>query len=144
MNANNTAALSELSELANQVTPECITPCLPCTAPGVATCTPAGSCESGPPSDRGISCKVGGVVYPSGATGIPDPISCNKCSCDNGQLGCTDAACPLECPAGTKYGTQCVQCGPTDACLVIEHACLPMCSDTCGSCQDGICRQFCG
>jgi len=150
VNANNTKALAELANLAKQVTPECITPCPPCLpgsmTPVPATCTPAGSCENAPIRPGETSCKVGGVVYPSGSTGIPDPTSCNKCSCENGRLNCTDIGCGTACPAGTTYGTQCAQCGPTDACQIVEYACLPVCTDTCsnGICAGGICRQVCG
>lgn len=47
-----------------------------------------GACEA--PSG---SCRVGDVVYPSGATGIPAPDGCNTCSCDTGALSCTKRAC---------------------------------------------------
>jgi hypothetical protein len=85
-------------------------------------------------------------VYPSGATGLPDPVSCNTCSCVDGQLACTKIACPTACPTGTAFSTQCAQCGPTDACEVVEHACLPTCVDTCtsGVCLDGVCKTVCG
>jgi hypothetical protein len=146
VNASNTKALSELADLTKQAPPECITPCPPCPAPGPATCTAAGSCENAPVRPSEAACKAGGVVYPSGAAGIPDPSSCNKCSCEDGQLFCTEIGCPIECPPGTRHGTQCAQCGPTDACQVVEHACLPTCTDTCmnGFCSNGICRQICG
>jgi len=145
VNASNTEAVAELSALQKQADAvSCISPCPPCVAPGPATCTAAGSCEEAPL--RAVSCKVGGVVYPSGTSGIPDPTSCNKCSCDNGTLNCTLAACPIDCPPNTKYGTQCAMCGPTDACLTIEHGCLPVCTPDCqGLCTDGICRSLvCG
>jgi len=92
---------------------------------------------------------VGGIVYPSGSTNIPDPQSdCNSCSCDDGELGCTQKACTIDilCAPGTQFGMQCAECGPTDDCLVTEFACLPTCSDFCanGLCSDGICRQLCG
>jgi hypothetical protein len=146
VNASNTKALSELAELTKQSPPECITPCPPCLPPGPATCTAEGSCESAPFRQGEAACQVGGVVYPSGATGIPDPTSCNKCGCKDGQLSCTEIGCPIACPTGTRYGTQCAQCGPTDACQVVEHACLPSCTDACtsGFCSNGICRQICG
>jgi len=144
VNAGNQKALAELESLKKQAD-ACPAVCAPCVPPGPGTCTAAGSCEEAPlraPS----SCKVGGIVYPSGASGIPDPTSCNKCSCDDGQLSCTEIGCPTPCPAGTEFGSQCAQCGPTDACQVIEYACLPTCTDSCpsGFCSNGICRQLCG
>jgi hypothetical protein len=113
-----------------------------CQADGEISCTEI-ACEE-PPGEA--ACKVAGVIYPSGASGIPDPTSCNKCGCEDGQLSCTEIGCPIECPAGTRYGTQCARCGPTDACEVVEHACLPTCTDACvnGFCSNGICRQVCG
>ncbi|HKO47345.1 MAG TPA: hypothetical protein VJV79_06465 [Polyangiaceae bacterium] len=116
--------------------------------------TAAGGTAQGgtaPHSARQASCKVGGVVYPSGTNRIVDPRdNCNQCQCGDGQLGCTQKACAgsqVLCPSGTRYGAQCVQCGPTDACQIFEHACLPTCTDACtnGFCSDGFCRQgFCG
>jgi von Willebrand factor type C domain len=111
-------------------------------------CSAAGVCETlweeGP-----TACKVNGVVYPDGATDIPDPTSCNKCSCKSGQLSCTEINCPMPCPPDRVFSTQCALCGPTDGCLVVEHACLPTCSpntDSCvaGACSDGVCRSICG
>jgi hypothetical protein len=33
-----------------------------------------------------------------------------------------------------------------DGCTVVEHACLPTCTDSCakGSCWNGVCREVCG
>jgi len=145
VNAENQEARAELEALSKQAVAACPAECSPCVPPRPGTCTAAGSCEEAP-LRAGISCKVGGIVYPSGTSGIPDPTSCNKCSCDDGQLSCTDIGCPTPCPAGTEFGSQCAQCGPTDACQVIEYACLPTCTDSCSSgfCSNGICRQICG
>jgi hypothetical protein len=111
-------------------------------------CSGEGRCET-LWDDGGTACKVGGVTYPNGAGDIPDPVSCNKCQCQNGQLSCTEIYCPVACPPASVYGTQCDECAPDDACLVIEHACLPVCSpgtDSCrgGFCLDGVCRTECG
>ncbi len=145
VNATNQDALAELESLRQQADPICAAVCSPCLPPGPGTCTAAGTCEEAP-LRQPVACKVGGIVYPSGASGIPDPTSCNKCSCDDGQLSCTDIGCETPCPAGTDFGSQCAQCGPTDACQVIEYACLPTCTDSCpsGFCSDGLCRQVCG
>lgn len=122
--------------------------CGECASPAAGYCSPAGVCqtlwEEGP-----AACKVGGVIYPDGAQGIPAPTSCNKCSCQDGNLSCTEIDCPTPCPTGSALGTQCALCGPTDGCLVVEHACLPTCSsgrDAClqGVCADGVCRAVCG
>jgi hypothetical protein len=57
------------------------------------------SAEDGVCGDgRQADCKTGGIVYPHGARNIPDPTSCNTCSCDNGQLICTEIGCPIDCP----------------------------------------------
>ena len=93
--------------------------------------------------DVGRSCKVADVTYLDGEGGIPDPTSCNTCSCVDGQLACTEIYCPSPCPAGQTLGQQCAACGPTDACLVVEHACFPSCQDGCGLqgtlCVNGVC-----
>jgi hypothetical protein len=150
VNESNGQALIDISSLGTQAAGSCISLCPACLPPGPATtCTPAGSCEYAPLRAGEVSCKVDGVVYPSGTTGIPEPMDgCNKCSCENGELSCTEIGCPSQysCPAGTKFGTQCAQCGPTDACQIIEYACLPSCAGSCvnGFCSGGICRQACG
>jgi len=120
--------------------------CGPCAVALTGVCSPEGRCET-VQDNGGIACQVDGVIYPHGTGGIPDPVSCNTCQCSDGQLGCTEIGCPEPCPAGTSYGVQCVQCGPADGCEVLEHACLPVCSDgACevGGCIDGICRLLCG
>jgi hypothetical protein len=116
--------------------------CGPCASPTSGYCSPEGLCTD----VWGVSCKVNGIVYPSGSSNLPDPFSCNTCSCLDGQLSCTDIACPLPCPSGTIPSTQCAQCGPTDGCEVVEHACLPVCTSTCttGLCLDGACKTVCG
>ena len=119
--------------------------CGACAEPTLGYCSAQGRCESlGDGSEP--ACKVAGVVYKSGSSGIPDPISCNQCSCQAGQLNCTEIGCSKPCPADTTYAEQCAQCGPTAACLIVEHACLPTCSDSCqqGLCIDGVCRNVCG
>jgi hypothetical protein len=120
--------------------------CGPCLAPLSAYCSAAGRCE--PVYDNGASaaCKVNGVVYESGATGIPDPMSCNECECSDGQLICTEISCPNACPPGEVHGRQCAQCGPADECEVVEHRCLSVCKDTCdeGACVENVCKSLCG
>lgn len=74
------------------------------------------------------ACKVLGKVYPHGSA-VPDPFSCNMCTCDNGQVtGCTEIACETPCPPTHKPGTSCAQCGPADGCEVLETGCMPVCS----------------
>ena len=120
--------------------------CGPCAPAQGGYCTPEGRCETTRDLGGSVACKVGGMVYPSGAGNIPDPVSCNTCQCLDGQLGCTEIGCPKDCPPDSAYGTQCAQCGPADGCEVVEHACLPVCTDVCesGACVDGICRSLCG
>lgn len=109
-------------------------------------------CEAtcgGAPS--GTSCEVNGVVYPDGATNVPDPGSCNTCSCADGVVThCTEINCPVECEDGTALGSECAECGPTDACLTVRTGCLPTCEshEDCASsggvCLDGLCKNACG
>ncbi|HMJ13181.1 MAG TPA: Kazal-type serine protease inhibitor, partial [Polyangiaceae bacterium] len=60
-----------------------------------------GTCERGP------GCRVGTVVYPEGDTNIPAPDGCNQCSCIEGQLACTDRACPEPTRCGGFIGSTC-------------------------------------
>jgi len=105
-------------------------------------------------SDAGpqkAACKVGDQVFASGATGITDPHSCNKCQCDDGQLICTEIACAVECPPDRKPSVGCAACGPVDNCELVEYGCFAVC-DTEKDCQntpyslclDKVCRNVCG
>lgn len=117
--------------------------CGPCLEPIRAVCSPAGRCEPAVTTSTGKSCKVDGVVYPDGAEGIPDPASCNKCSCVDGSLACTEIFCPKACPAGSLVGSQCVQCGPAGGCAVVGYGCVPTCTSECAEpgkvCEGGLC-----
>jgi Kunitz/Bovine pancreatic trypsin inhibitor domain/von Willebrand factor type C domain len=108
-----------------------------------------GTGDAGTPRDS--ACKVGDVVYPSGASGIPDPHSCNTCTCLDGELGCTKVGCPSECPPNSVPDRGCASCGPTDACEVVEHGCFAVCTDSAsclssghGQCLAGVCKDVCG
>jgi hypothetical protein len=108
------------------------------------------ACDATPLPTGGGSCEVDGTVYPSGASGIDDPQSCNTCSCDQGQLICTEIACPEPCPTDTRYGMTCAQCGLAGGCSITRTGCLPLCDDetdcaaTPGSaCVDDICQLLC-
>jgi hypothetical protein len=122
--------------------------CGPCQLPVTATCSAEGRCVDVSEPTEGTACKVGGVVYPNGATEIPDPTSCNTCTCEDGGLVCTEIHCPVDCPEATQLGTSCAQCGPADDCEVLETDCLPSCSDSepcdAGTCHEGVCAQLCG
>ncbi len=121
--------------------------CGPCWETTSASCSPEGRCETQFIESGTVACRVNGVVYESGRTGVPDPFSCNTCDCENGELvNCTQRDCPSACPPNAVMGTQCAQCGPTDGCEVVEHACLVVCSDECseGLCLDGVCKNVCG
>lgn len=105
-------------------------------------------CDAQP---AGTACEVNGVVYPSGSTNVPDPASCNTCSCQDGMVGgCTEIFCPVECEEGTAQGTECAECGPGDGCLTVRSACLPTCEEqrdceeSGGLCLDGLCKNVCG
>lgn len=114
-------------------------------ATGGATSGGAG----GTAAAEGASCMVDGVVYPHGATNVPDAASCNTCQCTDGQLAaCTKIACPTSCPRNRDFGTQCAECGPVDDCLVVEHGCFEVCDfdGDCrdGACIEGVCAHLCG
>ena len=107
----------------------------------------ASTCQATSPLPL-ASCEVDGVLRVHGEDGFGDPVSCNTCSCFDGQLACTDIACDEPCPDGRALGIDCAQCGPVDNCEVVRTGCLPSCEqdEDCqqGSCQSGTCRALCG
>lgn len=118
---------------------------------GTAVSRTGPNCEF-EPCPTGIACEVDGQRYPDGATDVPDPFSCNTCSCDNGQIGgCTEADCPTNgCGAGEEPATACAACGPAGGCTALVTGCLPSCGgpqDCEGSigsaCIDGVCQPLC-
>lgn len=114
-----------------------------------------GGVDAGRDAGAGVACRVEGTTYPDGASGVPDPTSCNTCACRGGALtGCTEIACPEPCDEGRAPGTACVACGPVDECLEVETGCFATCDapDDCADdaapfCDDtqGLCVPFpCG
>ena len=119
--------------------------CGPCRVPVRGTCSIMDGCQDAYDAPPGRACKVNGTIYADGTPGIPDPISCNTCTCMDGALSCTEVDCPKPCPAGTTFARSCAQCGPTMECDVVELACRPACTGTCaeGDCIDGVCIAPC-
>jgi hypothetical protein len=123
--------------------------CGQCLAPIRGRCSDAGRCEGVPPG-AGRSCKVDGKVYADGESNIPDPVSCNTCECEDGALACTEiGGCERPCPDGYAFGTDCAQCGSTDACEIPEYGCFRSCQDGCAEpghvCVGGLCLAgLCG
>jgi hypothetical protein len=93
---------------------------------------------------------VNGVVYEHGAPSVPDPQSCNTCTCDDGIVtSCTEIGCPIVCEEGTAFGRDCAKCGPADECEIVRSGCLPECETDadCESnlwCAEGVCGNLCG
>jgi hypothetical protein len=147
VNAENTEAIAELADLHEQYANLACgpSPC-DCAAPTSGYCASNGQCVDSYDGEGPASCKVNGQVYPSGSTGFPGPLDCNTCSCADGELTCTEEACPSACPPDSVPGSQCAECGPSDGCEVVEYTCLKVCSDTCdvGDCFDGLCKNVCG
>ena len=107
--------------------------------------------HAGSPDD--VACRVDGETYPNGS-GVPDPYSCNGCTCNQGQIdSCTEIGCPEPCPDATAEGTSCAACGPADGCEIVETGCLPACNSD-ADCDDpdypmcvidgGYCAMLCG
>ncbi len=147
VNPENAAAIAELAATHDQYAELMCgpSPC-DCASPSSAYCSANGQCvdsyDGGAPA-----CRVNGQDYPSGSSGFPGLFGCNTCVCNNGSLICTvDDPCPSACPPDSVPGSQCAQCGPTDACEVIELTCLKVCQETCdvGLCVDGKCQNVCG
>jgi hypothetical protein len=73
-------------------------------------------------------CVVEGKKYREGES-VPDPFSCNMCTCRDGKPDtCTERSCPEPCPDGTVAGSRCLMCGPAGGCTASEVGCLPRCS----------------
>lgn len=108
------------------------------------------ACGDATQDDGPGSCQVDGFVFPDGATQIPLPGDCNRCSCDDGMITfCTGIACPIvECSSGSVPGIECIKCGPADTCEEFGSDCLQACSSTSpcevGVCEEGVCRKPCG
>lgn len=64
---------------------------------GSATSAGAGTTGSGA-SNGGGACEVLFMEFADGETGIPDPAGCGLCECNDGELSCTDEACPNDAP----------------------------------------------
>ncbi len=98
----------------------------------------------GSPEEPWDSCIVGGQVYADGASNVPDPFSCNTCSCQAGRITvCTEMYCPNPPgPVGTRcrddadcqWGLECLgePAGERDVCTV---SCDPRSGST--SCPTG-------
>lgn len=70
------------------------------------------------------------TTFTEAAINVPDPASCNTCSCNAGEVnGCTEIACPVDCPDDMQNGTDCALCGPTDACDIVRTGCLWTCTE---------------
>jgi hypothetical protein len=124
--------------------------CGACLEPVRGQCGADGRCEQIAPGS-GRSCKVYGVVYADGEGNIPSPDdNCNTCACGDGVLTCTKFGCAkFACAEGQVRGEACAQCGPTDACEVIEYGCFWPCSAGCADrnlycandmCVETVCR----
>jgi hypothetical protein len=101
-------------------------------------------------AQEGIACLGDDhYVYPSGDTTLPDPTSCNTCTCDNGMVtACTEIACARPCPDGSELSTDCAHLSSTGmGCEIARTACLPTCATDAdcaeGSCQAGACEILC-
>lgn len=105
-----------------------------------ATTPDAALVDAGPPwgtklASSGASCKINGVSYASGSKAVPDPRSCNTCTCRDGALvGCSQLACGNACTTGSAFGFSCVRFG-VEGCLENEFGCRPACSgdETCAA-----------
>lgn len=121
--------------------------CGECPVSTGAFCNGIGRCVSMIKQVPDAACLVEGVEYPSGSGGIPDPSSCNTCTCESGGLACTLIGCDDKpCPEGYVHSSQCAQCAGDDGCSVMEFGCLPTCVDgACDGavCVDGVCKAFC-
>lgn len=84
-------------------------------------------------------CIVGGQIYTDGASNVPDPFSCNTCTCQDGEItGCTEMACPN--PPG-PVGTRCrddADCLSGLTCYKQLAGERPVCTATCDSTTGGV------
>lgn len=116
-------------------------PCASCTSD--SQCSVYERCVSGTCQSAGVPCSVNGVLYRDGTDGIPDPFSCNTCTCSNGgYLGCTTVGCleTEECPPGTTPAAICGACGTAGGCAYVITGCRPTCQ-TDADCELGMVCQ---
>ena len=62
------------------------------------------------PTAPGRQCSIGGVSYANGSSGIPAEDGCNTCSCNAGEISCTERACTTV-PAGCSYAGETLASG---------------------------------
>jgi hypothetical protein len=58
----------------------------------------AGGDATGGGGAPGASCRALFQEFPSGTSGIPDPLGCGICDCNDGNFVCTDEACEIGVP----------------------------------------------
>jgi hypothetical protein len=85
---------------------------------GAWAVVPDGAC------DGKAGCQTDDGIYASGAKHVPDPYSCNTCSCDDGKItGCTEINCPKPCPDNSMPALGCLSC-VNDDCELGHYACF--------------------
>jgi len=116
--------------------PNSISSCSACLAVNTGSCSAQGQCVAELPR---AACRAEGVTYGDGVSSIPDPTSCNRCSCYDGHLNCSDAEdCAKPCAAGLIRAESCREC-VAGTCVVVDTGCYPACTDD-GSCAEGSCQ----
>lgn len=79
------------------------------------------------------SCEVAGQSFAAGAE-VPSGDSCNTCTCSDGEVGCTRAACgPVICALFIEVPDGVCSRFPLDPCLSQDPDCTP--SPDAGSCE---------
>jgi hypothetical protein len=74
--------------------------------------------------DGGAGCQTDDGIYASGAQNVPDPYSCNTCSCIDGVItNCTEIGCPKACPDNSMPALGCLDCVEGD-CRLSHYACF--------------------
>ena len=63
-----------------------------------------------PPLGSGRSCRLGDRTVPDGALNIP--VDCNTCTCNDGELSCTNAACAPLCVVARRLDQCCAPYKP--------------------------------
>jgi hypothetical protein len=103
---------------------------------GAWAVVPDGAC------DGKAGCQTEDGIWASGAKRVPDPFSCNTCSCDDGKLNCTERDCPKACPDRSMPALGCLDCVDND-CHLAHYDCF---TSIYVDCHDGGCfaQSACG
>lgn len=80
-------------------------------------------CSEPEPEPEKLACDAGGLTFPHGDE-VPSGDSCNRCSCDDGSVSCTEATCdPVFCAEFVEEPDGVCARFPLDPCIAQDPDC---------------------